>query len=819
MIESRLARRNHYVPVWYQKRFLRGPRSTIHYLDLNPPRIQLPSGRTITHNALRRRPPTACFRETDLYTTGLGLTLSDEVERILFGRIDTTGAAAVRAFADGDLRRIHEHFQGFFQYLNAQKLRTPKGLDWIKTRYLRLTQGELMREMQHLRYMHCTMWIECVREIVSAERADVKFLVTDHPVTMYNPAFSPASSACAYPEDPPIHLTGTQTLFALDAECCLILTNLEYAKDPMGVNPTTSRMNARYHGQTLARTDSMIRSRMLTSDEVTAINSVLKSRSRRYLAAYDEEWLFPEKKTQMAWEQVGELLLPPRKELFGFGGEIYIGYKDGTTGYQDAFGRTDISHEFLKNAPSTEPRHPADSCGCGSGRRYRRCCRGIPMEERPPWNLRGIRDRNRMFCNAVINILGLTEPQGWNNLRRHLRDEQVKRVHELLSRLWPQDTDIAQLLPRPDERVFRAVYMGSIDPRTIAVSVISLLAYFDEIIVLNPFPNPLYMKSEFSPTECPSQHKSQMLKNVSVLMTLRPFIEAGIIHFVPDPMDFNVQFRRTVMEMAENRTATWQPTSDELRRGVALARDDVERATLRLSARALRRLLRESQPDINSQELEDTLRHMRRRLADDPLALLQPVGSRAEGGELQVFRSMTLELALFISHLTGAAIYTDERVYWRQLHEQASVPKNVGSSSRWTPLTDKLDSLMFVFDADPVITMAGRRAGRLGRVRREFRRIWQTARGRGNHVAQVNPIRDLAVRLEAAWTRANMEWATCEMSGATATRFRARMELSAPPSGFSMTTVHRLLVTYGRPNCTVSMPMSLYVAHDDVHDE
>lgn len=351
MTESHLARRNHYVPVWYQKRFLRGPRRTLQYLDLNPPRIDLPGGRTTIPKAVRLRPPKACFQERDLYTTRLGLTLNDEVEKILFGRIDATGAAAVRAFADGDQPRIHERFQGFFQYLNAQKLRTPKGLDSIKTRYSKLTQKDLMQEMQHLRHAHCTMWVECVREIVSAERSDVKFLVTDHPVTTYNRSYSPAASASVYPEDPPIHLIGTQTLFALDADHCLILTNLEYAKDPTGVNLLTPRLNARYHGQTLARTDAMIRARMLTSQEVAAINSLLKSRARRYLAAYDEEWLFPEDTTDttpVAWEQIGKLLLPPRDMLLGFGGDIYIGYKDGSTGYQDAFGRTDISHKFLK---------------------------------------------------------------------------------------------------------------------------------------------------------------------------------------------------------------------------------------------------------------------------------------------------------------------------------------------------------------------------------------------------------------------------------------------------------------------------------------
>ena len=91
-----------------------------------------------------------------------------------------------------------------------------------------------MVEMQRLRNMHCTMWVECVREIVSAEQSDVKFIVTDHPVTAYNAACPHGSSMCQYPDDPPITLNGTQTVFPLDADHCLILTNLEYAEDPGG---------------------------------------------------------------------------------------------------------------------------------------------------------------------------------------------------------------------------------------------------------------------------------------------------------------------------------------------------------------------------------------------------------------------------------------------------------------------------------------------------------------------------------------------------------------------------------------------------------
>jgi hypothetical protein len=52
---------------------------------------------------------------------------------------------------------------------------------------------DLMGEMQELRQMHCTMWLEAAREIVSAEASDVKFILTDHPVTIYNAQCPPLS--------------------------------------------------------------------------------------------------------------------------------------------------------------------------------------------------------------------------------------------------------------------------------------------------------------------------------------------------------------------------------------------------------------------------------------------------------------------------------------------------------------------------------------------------------------------------------------------------------------------------------------------------
>ena len=819
MNQLQVTRQNHYVPIWYQRRFNLGPRGTLRYLDLDPPSIELPTGHTIIGKGLRFRSPRQCFRKTDLYTTRFGGTFNDEVERFLLGRIDAVGAIAVRAVVGNDHQLIHKYFQRLFEYLNAQKLRTPKGLDWINSKYPSLSQIGLMREMQYLRQIHCTMWIECVREIVSAEKSDVKFIVTDHPVTAYNSACTPTSVSCQYPEEPSIGLKGTQTVFALDADHCLILTNLEYAQDPTGVDVLAPRKNARYSGQTATRTDTMIRTRILTTDEVVAINFLLKTRSRQYLAAYDEDWLFPETNMSLAWEDIATILLPPCDLTWQFAGQIAISYRDGSRYKQDAFGRTNADHHLLtKKAQLTVP-SSNDPCGCGSGRRYRKCCINVRSEERPPWDVYSIRERNLFFCNAVLDILGLSNGKTWEDVRRELTIDQVVHIHQVLEGLWPEDTDLADLLPRPDRKVFRAVYMGLIDPRTIALSVIGCLAYFDEIVIRNPFPHPVHMNAEYSPTQSPEQHKSQVLKNVITLLTLQPFIDLGILHLVPDPVEFNTGFQRAMMGMLDERTGKWTATEEDMRLEEALARDDLRRMTLRLPEDELRRRARERDPEIQTDTLERTIAYMKEQLENDQFALLQPLMAGREGGDLHpISPGMSLELSLFVAHLTGSAIYTDQPTEWRQLHEHTSATVNGNQRPYWAPIAETLASRTLPIEGHPLINLEARQAGKSGRMRRIFRHIWNMAvtHGEDSDVAQY--AKQIATRLESTSVRAGIEWRACSTRTGPSSRFLRRIELSAPDGGFNMQNVHRLLVTSGRANYIESVPIALNLTFESGQD-
>ena len=694
-------RDNHYVPRWYQKRFLETGRATLAYLDLHPSVKVLDDGRAFTMPPLTQRSTKGCFFQTDLYSTFFGTAVNDEIERLLFGDIDTRGAHAVCAFAKTDPAGWHDHFGSFFEYIDIQKLRTPKGLDWLATRYPDLSQNELMMEMQGVRMLHTTIWTQCVREVVSAEDAGVKFILTDHPVTTFNHALSPDAPDCAYPSDPGIALKGTQTLFPLSRELCLILTNLEYAENP-NTAPLAKRTFARNFRQSMARTDKLIRSRRLTDLEVSRINRVLKARARRYIASGREDWLYPEQSTAGSWAELAGTLLPPRDELWGFGGETFIGYKDGSVHYEDAFGRTQKESEALKKVAPPASLKAADPCGCGSGHPFRLCCRSRPEKLRPSWTQRSVRERNLLLNRGIRSILQMDKGKDWTAVRRDMTDEQIREVYFLNEALWPLETDLLDLLPKPDGRP-RAVFTGSLHPQSFVEFAIGASAYFGELIVQSPFIHAGTTAKKYSPTEHPRSYHLEFLKSVALFLNLIPLIDAGMVNLIPDPWTFDYHLRRTTMAMADERAGGIPFTLRGEPRLKELVRLDEMRDVLMWPRDAQERRLRESFPDLDDAGVADMRGEIDRLKEGDPLTALQDdiFGGGAEGGQMRLMQmAPNFEMAMYIAQATGATIVTDSAFRWQELL-RAARPRAKAPPARLAHLAAKVADSEFLFPDDP----------------------------------------------------------------------------------------------------------------------
>lgn len=675
---QQITRDNHYVPQWYQRGFMANGKHKLHVLNLHPDTKTLPTGQIAVEPEVEVEElgPKQAFKERDLYTIRWGQLLNDDIETFLFGKIDKNGADAVRGWISGNAIQIHRKFMDFFEYMDAQKLRTPKGLDWILKHFNGLPHVELMRQMQAVRQMHCAMWSECVREIVSAADSPVKFLVSDHPVTVYHPKLSPGAPECAHPDDPGIELVGSQTIFALDKNHCLILTNLEYAEDPQGAAHLSRRTNARFRGDSMARTDAFIRGRRLSEIEVHAVNRILKSRAKRYVGAGNPAWLYPEMHCDIPWEGLGSILLP-RRDLWRFGGELYIGYKDGTTGYRDQFGRTSTAHKFLAKSALKEDPLPDARCGCGSGLSFRDCCADVTPTMRPSWRVMGIRERNLALLNCIRDIFLKDAEKSWLDVRRDLSDDQVRSIHELFAALWPADTRLIDLLPSPQRKRSRALFLGMTDARTVCALVVGMLAYVDEVVAVHPFVNAHAMRPEFSPIKQPAQHRSQTLNDVFTMLVLEPFIADGRVHLIPDPLDYDIGFRQEIMTISKQFEGKVTPGPIDTVFADALSKDELMRYIKRLPLQDMKAQLMKMVPkdstEMTSADLDAVASHLKKDLENDPLALLDPPASSGSGGELKVMKGFSRETGLFIATLTGAFVYTNSDTMWAWLHDTDGV--------------------------------------------------------------------------------------------------------------------------------------------------
>ncbi|OIQ75962.1 hypothetical protein GALL_423640 [mine drainage metagenome] len=409
-----------------------------------------------------------------------------------------------------------------------------------------------------------------------------------------------------------------------------------------------------------------------------------------------------------------------------------------------------------------------------------------------------------MFCRAVQGILGLDKGKTWEDVRRNLNDDQVKEIHEAFGSLWTKDTEIASLLPRPNQNISRGIYLGTIDPRTVATNAIGLLTYVDEIILPNPFINPVYIRPEHSPTHSPAHHKEQTIKNVILLLTLEPFIHAGMIHLIPDPMDFNEEFRRSVWSMADERTKNWEPSEEDIQQFKYLNTDDFKRSICRLPEQSQRRQLRQADPDIKDEMIEKVLALMKKQHEEDPLALLQPMELDQDNAQLKIVKGFNLEVALFLAGLTGAFVYTDMLLHWRHLHEHTRAGSTHQTNASWSPVTYAIKTITFPMQYDVKKLMGDRLSGgQSGLIRSLITRLLGSMLNNSTP-ASLNP---MVTQLDSAVKRMQQKWQEQEQFSESV--LDMQFEFSVPAAGFENNTVRRLIVTFGRAKDIRIVPIAM----------
>jgi len=346
-------RNNHYVTQWHQKKFMRPGEHELYCLDLKPDTFTDPRGVTHTRKPLRKQGSRMCFVEKDLYTTRIRGIETKDIEKYFFGDIDSAGRASVNYFEGFTypLKEWGSSLEDIMRFMSTQKLRTPKGLAFLSGKLGHQNKDALLHEMIRLQQLHCAAWVESVWLIADASQSATKFIVSDHPVTVYNRECGPRSDWCRGTNDPDIWLHGTHTMFPLSLEKVLILTNLSWVRNPYqsAIKP---RPNPNPFRNTIFKYTDIKIERYLSEEEVRQINFIIKSRAYRYVAAGAEDWLYPEKFVSKSdWSRFGHgYLLMPDPRGIHIGGEILMGFKDGRVLGMDEYGRRPWDRDYNKES-------------------------------------------------------------------------------------------------------------------------------------------------------------------------------------------------------------------------------------------------------------------------------------------------------------------------------------------------------------------------------------------------------------------------------------------------------------------------------------
>jgi hypothetical protein len=348
-------RHNHYVPRWYQDRFLPSghKQRELHYLHKESRTVRDGRGRRITLPNVQRRTLRNCFAERDLYTLTFRDISSTDLERLFFGHIDRQGREAVNFWTSYDRTQYAgEVLQPLLIYLSTQRLRTPKGLDWlarqIDSRNPMLTLTAVVRFQQ----VFGAIWSECIWHVADANASPTKFIVSDHPVTLYNRDVSPSHHQSQGSGDPDVRLNGTHTIFPLSMERVLILTHRSWATNPYGPS-AKMRPNPQLERNAFFNQMEVQVGRQLDEGEVRRINLIIKSRAYRFVAAAETDWLYPEQHLpkKIKWSRLsdGYLLFPDPRELH-HGGEITVDFAGGGSMSRDAYGRSPLDPDYGKDS-------------------------------------------------------------------------------------------------------------------------------------------------------------------------------------------------------------------------------------------------------------------------------------------------------------------------------------------------------------------------------------------------------------------------------------------------------------------------------------
>jgi len=417
----------------------------------------------------------------------------------------------------------------------------------------------------------------------------------------------------------------------------------------------------------------------------------------------------------------------------------------------------------------------------------------------------------------IQDILGLRK-RDWTEVKRLLTDDQVRQIYQVVSYLWPRDTNLPALLPTPSAKL-RGLFLGTQRPENILANVLRYSLYSDEIVIISPFVNPNCIIEKYNPLAHPELYKSDLLKIVLMLLQLAPWIKDGIVVLIPNPGDSDYSLQKTAWSSARARWRRnhYEGYAEYSKEMESFFKQDFERALARTPQSYLEHSIRRFDPQFDDETVANMITLIRERARGDPLALEQPLA-----GDINMITTGTnLEMGLYIAQAIGAYLFTNLRVRWNEILSVSNDSSD--EASVWSPLTQAFQQLNFKFLDGVSMAFARnmRERGRLEQLRSVLRRIWAEIGGNPDPNQSQRLARDFGDELKQRVAESEADWekidqALLKWAGTTAVTSLAALptiqpgNLSVNMAGTSIALITELLITrVKRRRFYKSVPLSV----------
>jgi hypothetical protein len=392
-------------------------------------------------------------------------------------------------------------------------------------------------------------------------------------------------------------------------------------------------------------------------------------------------------------------------------------------------------------------------------------------------------------------------------IRRELTDEKIAKIYGLYEGLWPLETDLLALLPKPDGEA-RAVYTGSIHPSSITDFALAAPLYFGELIVAHPFVHSGVLKKEIRPTENPRSFRQEFLKTILLFLNVMPLVDLGLINLIPDPCDFDFHLREQMMRMAEDRSSGLRFDPEQEPRVKKQLEEDTRRSIMLMPPDAMRKRLRKFMPDVDEQQVAATMRFAERKRELDPLAVLQEgsLEGGKGGGQMNMLKLIpNFEITMYLAQATGACIVTDSAFRWTEVKRAMRQPFKAATGGLATLVTD-IERSKFAFPQDvmDVIAAASNRTGAgYPDLLRDLFKYLSNIKERG---AKPNREAQFVGRFARAHAVAQGQFKKLEIPAQ-----KGRFSCVFPPGGIQDNTVNRLLLMSSSERHLSGVPMAFFI--------